>query len=558
MYNKSNTLKLSRKLAISALIAPTMLISGQAMAAENPKMVLMLTIDQLRGDQPAKYYDRFTEGGFKYLMDKGVNYTNAHYKHSTTFTAVGHATLATGGNALQHGLAGNDWEDSKTGERIYCVEDPKHALIGKEWKDNKGTSPLNLQSSTVGDELYLGKGQRSRVFSVSIKDRGAILPGGHLGKAFWYSSGSGKFVTSTYYYEKYPQWVSDYNSEKRGAAYQTQTWDLLNDKGTYTYAYQDDRKTEKGYKHLKNTFPHKLGNKKEKDFYKALRFTPMGDKLTLDFAKTLIQKEQLGRGEATDMLAVSLSATDYVGHAWGPNSLEAEDNLLRLDKNLAEFLSFIDKTVGLKNTLIYLSSDHGTDEIPEHRQELAGDHSAGRHYPTKFIERVNEELQIRFGTKEKLVNSFWNPSVYLNLPVLKKLDLDVEVVERALAEELLKIDGIAVAMTRTDLLKGDVTSNKTLAAVQKAFHPVRSGNVLILQDQFWYLYPKADQFSAMHGSPYTYDTHVPIMFAGPGIKPKTVNRLVAPSDIASTVTTYLGVNSPSGSVGQPLYEVLDK
>lgn len=557
MLNKAKGLKLTHKLLISALIAPTILISGQAMAAEKPKLVLMLTIDQLRGDQPAAYYDRFTEGGFKYLMDKGVHYTNAHFKHSTTFTAVGHATLATGGNALQHGLAGNDWENSKTGEQIYCVEDPKHALIGKKWEDNKGTSPLNLTASTIGDELYLGSGQRSRVFSVSIKDRGAILPGGHLGKAFWYSSGSGKFVTSTYYYENYPQWVSDFNSEKKGAAYQTQTWDLLQDKSQYKFAYQDDRKHEKGYKHLKNTFPHKLGNEKEKDFYKALRFTPMGDELTLDFAKTLVQKEQLGRGEAPDMLAVSLSATDYIGHAWGPNSLEAEDNMLRLDKSLAEFFSFIDKTVGLKNTLVFLSSDHGTDEIPEYRQELVGDHHAGRHYPDKFIERVNEGLQLRFGTAEKLVNSFWNPSVYLNLPVVKKLGLDIEEVERALAEELLKIDGIAVAMTRTDLLKGDVISNPTLAAVQRAFHPERSGNVLILQDQFWYLYPKADEFSAMHGSPYAYDTHVPIMFAGPGIKPQKVNRPVAPSDIAGTVTTYLGVNKPSGSIGEPLLEILD-
>jgi predicted AlkP superfamily pyrophosphatase or phosphodiesterase len=557
MIKKPGGLKFaSNKIVLSAILAQSIFVSGQVIAKEEPKLVLMLTIDQLRGDQPNKYYDRFGEGGFKYLMDKGTVYNNAHFKHSTTFTAVGHATLATGGSALQHGLAGNDWENAKTGERIYCVEDPNHNIIGKKYKDNKGTSPLNLTSSTIGDELHLSSGQRSRVFSVSIKDRGAILPGGHLGKAFWYGSGSGKFVSSTYYYDEYPKWVSEYNGLKKADAYQSQSWDLLNPADSYTFAYQDGREMEKGYKHLKNTFPHKLGNEKAKNFYKALRFTPMGDALTVDFAKTLMEQEQLGRGEATDMLAVSLSATDYIGHAYGPNSLEAEDNMLRLDRTLADLFSHVDKKVGLENTLIFLSSDHGTDEIPEYRKAVAGDYHAGRHYPKKFISKVNEALQLRYGTSEKMVSSFWNPSIYLNLPAIKKLGLNLEEVERALAEEILKVDGVAFALTRTDLLKGNVTSNATVARVQNAFHPVRSGNVLIVQDQFWYLYPNADQFSAMHGSPYSYDTHVPIMFAGPGIKAQAVNRKVAPMDIAGTVSTYLGTAKPSGSIGDPLFEIL--
>lgn len=555
---RTEKLKLfAKKVALSAMMAQTVFVGSEVMAAEDPKLVVMITIDQLRGDMPQKYYDRFGEGGFKYLMDKGTVYNNAHYRHSTTFTAVGHATLATGGNALQHGLAGNDWMDSDTGERIYCVEDPNHTIIGKEYKDNKGTSPLNLTSSTIGDELYLAKGKRPRVYSVSIKDRGAILPGGHLGKAFWYSSGSGKFVSSTYYYDNYPQWVNDWNAEKKADVYMDQSWTLMEDKSNYVFAFQDDRPSEKSYKHLGRTFPHKLGSEKPKDFYKALRFTPMGDVLTLDFAKTLMEKEQLGHGEATDMLAVSFSATDYIGHAFGPYSLEAEDNMLRLDRTLADFFAHIDQKVGLENTLIFLSSDHGVDEVAEYRRNLAGDHHGGRHYPKKFIEKVNQALQQRYDTKEQMVASFWNPSIYLNLATVKKLGLDVEKVERVLAEEILKVPGVAFALTRTDLLKGNVTSNPTIAKVQRAFHPDRSGNVLIVQDQFWYLYPNADQFAAMHGSPYSYDTHVPIMFAGPGINKQSIDRLVGPEDIAGTVANYLGTVKPSGSIGEPLYEVLN-
>ncbi len=522
---------------------------------KKPRLVLMLTIDMLRGDMPWKYKDRFGAGGFRYLMDNGVSYTNAHFRHSTTFTAVGHATLATGGNGTEHGLAGNDWYNQETRKRVYCVEDDRHTIIGKEHKDHAGTSPRNLTSSSIGDELVMTHAQKSRVFSVSIKDRGAILPGGHLGKAFWYSKSSGKFISSTYYYDTYPQWVDAWNAQKKADRWKEESWTLLQDKDSYIYAEQDDRETEKSYKSLGRTFPHKLGHEEAKTFYSMLRFTPMGDELTIDFAKTLIDREKLGAGKYPDMLAVSLSVTDYIGHAFGPNSLEAEDNLLRLDRTLADFFSYIDQKIGLDNTLIFLSADHGVDAVPEFRAHL-GITGAGRHYPDKFIAAANAALQKRFASDDEFVSAFWNPSLYLNLATIDKLGLNLEVVERALVNEILKVPGVALAMTRSDLLQGKVTGNPLIDKVQRAFHPKRSGNVLIVQDQFWYLYPNADQFSAMHGSPYSYDTHVPIMFAGPGIGNKKVNRLVGPEDIAATVATYLGTPAPSGSVGAALFEVI--
>jgi predicted AlkP superfamily pyrophosphatase or phosphodiesterase len=536
------------------MAAALLLGSVPASAAEPPKLILQITIDQLRGDMPLRFKDRFGEGGFRHLMDKGLHYTNAHYGHSTTFTAVGHATLYTGGYGAQHGLAGNDWHDGETGNRVYCVEDDQVTIIGKEHKAHTGTSPRNLTSSTVGDELVIATGGKSRAFAVSIKDRGAILPGGRLGKAFWYSNGSGQFVTSTYYYDDYPEWVKNWNATDHAGVYKDKEWTLLNDRSTYIYADMDDRPYEKSYKKLGRTFPHPLANEKASDFYGGLRYTPMGDEVTLNFTKELIKQEKVGQGAAIDFLSISFSATDYLGHAFGPNSLEAEDNLLHLDRTLADLFAFVDQTIGLDKTLIVLSSDHGIDAVPEYKKTLHFD--AGRHYPKKFVEQVNEALKQRFKTDKALVVAFWNPSLYLDLELVKTLGLDVETVERALVEEILKVPGIALAMTRTDLLSGMITDTPITRKVQLAFHPKRSGNVLIVQDQFWYLYPNADQFAAMHGSPYSYDTYVPIMFAGPGIDPQEVSRAVGPEDIASTIAAFIGINPPSGSVGEPLGEVL--
>jgi predicted AlkP superfamily pyrophosphatase or phosphodiesterase len=525
-----------------------------AAAAQEPKLILAITIDGLRGDIPFRYADRFGPGGFRYLMDNGTVYANAHYQHSTTFTAVGHATLFTGGNSPQHGLAGNDWHDESRGGQVYCVEDDRHPIIGREPKAHEGTSPRNLTASTYGDELILASGGAARVFSVSIKDRGAILPGGRLGKAFWYSSSSGAFVTSTYYYDDYPAWVAAWNTGKHADQYQDATWELLGDKAEYIFGAHDDREAERPYKHLGRTFPHRLATDTPADFYGALRYVPMGDELTLEFAKELVRQEKVGEGPATDMLAIGFSTNDYIAHAFGPNSLESEEGVLRLDATLADLFAFVDETVGLDRTLIVLSADHGFDEVPEHQKELGFD--AGRHYPEKFLEQVNGGMQQRYKSEDEFVVAFWNPSLYLNHETIADLAIEKAEAERALADEILKVPGIALAMTRTDLMSGTITDNPIMRKVQRAFHPKLSGDVLIVQDQFWYLYPNAEEFAAMHGSPYAYDTYVPIMLAGPGIPSQVVSRPVAPEDIAITIATYMGTKPPSGSVGEVLHEAL--
>ncbi len=544
---------------IVRLLIPLLALWPSVLAAnaarERPQLVLFIVVDQLRGDMPLRFQERFGNGGFRYLLDRGVVYKEAFYRHSTTFTAVGHATLITGSDPIHHGIAGNEWYDTAARQSVYCVEDADHHVLGREVIPHEGTSPRNLTAQTLGDQLVATSQDRSRVFAVSLKDRGAIILGGQRGKAFWFDKTSGCFVTSSYYYEDYPNWVAQWNAQQPADRFRTRNWDLLNDRSTYLFANRDDQPFERSYKLLGRTFPHSLDNPKTADYYSTLRFTPMADELTADFALELLSQERLGQGDATDMLCVGLSATDYIGHAFGPDSLEAEDNLLRVDRTLSRLLQAVDKAIGLDRTLVVLSSDHGVNAIPEYTESLG--RTAGRLNLTQLQAHLNEFLQARYKTNRKLITAFANPSYYLDASVLEELGLDVAEVERAVAAEILAQPGFAYAVTRTDLLAGKATDDPILAKVQRAFHPQRSGNVLVVQSASWYLYSDPDEYAATHGSPYPYDTHVPIMIAGPGISPCVTERAVGPQDVASTVAMLLMIAAPPGNDGEPLREALE-
>lgn len=545
---------IGRRCLVAILLVLGAAIPGVAAAAADarPALVLWITVDQLRADMPSRYL-RNSSGGYTSLKERGVYYSNAHFQHAPTFTAVGHATLFTGAHPTQHGIVGNDWYDTRTGKNADSVQDARYPLIGQK-ASGKGFSPANLTSSTVGDELVMASAGRSRVFSVSGKDRAAILPGGRLGKAFWYSKDTGGFVSSTYYYKDYPAWVSQWNDKKPAEAWRTATWTLVADPSGYLHKDEDDRACERGYKYLGRTFPHSLAAEKTSDYLAALTFTPFADELILSFVKELVAREKLGRSGSTDMLAVSFSATDQIGHAWGPESLEAEDNVRRVDALLADLFKYIDQSVGLDKVLIVLAADHGMDEIPECAIERGFD--AGRHYPEKFMRTVNDSLKTTFKVDCDLVKAFWNPSLYLDLDAVARFNLDLSAVERAVAEEIVKTPGFACAVTRTDLLAGRVPADPISRRIQFSFHPSRSGNVLIVPSQFWFLYPEPEAYAAVHGSPYSYDTHVPVLIAGPGIRPQAVSRAVAPEDIAPTVASSLEIKLPSGSTGNLLHEVL--
>ncbi len=532
-------------------------------APSAPRLVLQITVDQLRGDLPGRYRDRLGEGGFRYLMEKGTWYIDAHYQHANTETAVGHATLATGADPSRHGIVANDWIDQESGAFVYNTEDDRHHIIGREPKSHEGVSPHNLAASTFGDELVVHNGGRSRVFSVSVKDRGAILPGGHVGKAFWFSKSSGHFVTSTYYYDDYPTWAKQWNTAKPADAYKGKSWELLNDRATYVHGQMDDRPYEADLKPLGRIFPHPLGGD-TKYFYLFLTLTPIGDMLTLDFTKALVENEKLGQNDtgAPDYLQISFSSTDYVGHLFGPSSLETEDNILRLDRTLADLFQFVDEKVGLDKTLIVLSADHGAPEAPEYM--AAQGLSTGRFAFDWFKTAgpLTEALQKKFG-RDDLISGHSHPYLYLNLGAISSAGLDLGDVERFVADELMKIPGIAYAMTRGDLLAGRITESPVQNQIRRSFHPTRSGNIHMVPEQYWFLHSTEEaekmgigSIAAIHGSPWAYDTFVPIFFAGHSVPAQIIGRRVAPTDIAATLAAYLGVKPPSGSVGSVLTEVL--
>lgn len=544
----------STALLLSVLVLPAAV--GQT-APPKPKLILQITVDQMRGDFPMRYADRLGEGGLKYLMEQGTHYRNAHFQHADTETPVGHAALFTGTWPAHNGIVAGNWYDMDKGRVIYNCEDDRYPMIGTEPAQGKGRAPTNLLSSTIGDELVIATNNRSRVFSVSIKDRGAILPGGHTGKAFWYSKSDGSFVSSAYYYDQYPDWASQWNAKKSADRYKDTSWTLLNDKSTYLFGEDDDRPWEVDIFGLGTTFPHPLKGD-SKYFYASLMGTPFGDELTADFARTLIKAEKLGQGEPTDFLAVSFSVTDYIGHLFGPSSLEAEDNVLRLDRLLADLFRFVDQEVGLDKTLIILSADHGMCEAPEYMQSLGFE--VGRLTSETIVQgTIRKALKEKLGVPPEVIRLYEHPYVYLDEEVIGQTDYTVAEVEAAVAEEIIKIPGVIGAMTRTDLVKGTFAPTPVNQSILNNFHLKRSGHVHIISDQFWYFYYEMDtttHIAAIHCSPWTYDTFVPLFFAGNGIPAQRISRPVTPYDIAATIADYLGIKPPSGSIGTPLVEVL--
>ncbi len=535
-----------------------------------PKLILEIVVDQLRGDMPAIVLDRCGPGGFRYLAEKGLWYENAHHPHANTETIVGHVTLATGAYPSRHGMVGNVWFDSEKNRLVYNIEDPDYKATGgvgardmdsevdyTQVAESDGRSPRTILTTTFSDELQLFYGPKSKIFAASGKDRGAVSMAGHVGKAFWYSTKNGRFASSTYYYEEFPKWVSVWNAEKKADAYFGDYWRLSDEQSSYRYGQQDNRKYENpsdlGYGKV---FPHPFGDKDSKYYYTLLMSSPIVDELTVDFAKELIKAEELGQDDVPDYLAVSLSSTDYVGHLFGPASLESEENLLRLDRTLADLFRFVDKTVGLKKTLIVVSADHGTPEAPEYLS-AQGLMTGRLNLDTLDYVGLDAELERRFGLGHKVIKMTFHPYVYLDHELIAARNLDLDEVSSVVAQELIKIDGIAYAIPSSDLAAGRVPDASPIARqVLRNYNPKRSGDIYIIYEPHWTATYNKDVAVVNHGSPWRYDTYVPIIFAGADIKPRHITRAVETVDIAPTLSLYMGIKPPSGSVGQPLTEVL--
>lgn len=534
--------------AFIAALAFTGLRAVPAPAGE-PRLVLQLTIDQLRGDRLPTHRETFGRGGFRRLLERGVWFTAAHHDAANTLTASGHAVLATGASTQDHGIVANDWYDREAGRTTYCVADARHPVIGEPVRPGSGVSPAHLLAPTIGDELVAAQSGR-RAFAVAGKDRSAIIPGGRSGQAYWFSELTGGFTTSTYYRPALPAWLEAWNSTKAVNAYRTLTWHPL--RATATGENPHARPAGA----LGRTFPHPLLAKSEALFLAALPYTPFFDELTLRFTRELISAERIGQNGQLDYLSVSLSSTDYIGHAFGPESAEADDNLLRLDAGLADFFEFLDGAVGLDRVLIVLSADHGSADIPE--ALLARGIAAGRIQPAEVLASVNARLRRTLGVEADLVRAFVPPNFYLDHTRISAAKLSTEAVQAALASVAGQLPGIAHAFTHFRLRAGDVPAGPLGDRVRRSFHPDRSGDVVIIQERFWYLYPEAERYAAMHGSPYEYDTHVPVIFCGPGISPRVVHDPVTPAQIVPTLAALLGCRAPTGARAPSLLPLLQR
>ncbi len=529
------------------------------------KLVLQITVDGLRGDLLNRYSANFGEGGFRYLLKNGAVFSSAHYQHANTETIVGHTTLATGAFPSEHGVIGNVWFDSEAGELSYNIEDPKHPILPTRKKETKGAqldpsqkaartqgrSPAAILAATFADVLSEFHAGRAKIFGVSGKDRGAVSMAGKVGKAFWYSTNSGDFITSDYYYKAYPAWAARWNAERKAESYAGKSWKLLNKPSTYLLAKQDDRPYETDLKGYGRVFPHPYGKLGDKLLFTRLLVSPVGDQLALDFSKQIVINEKLGKDNVPDYLAISFSSVDAVNHFFGPSSLENEDVIMHLDRTLADLFSFIDQQVGLKNTLVVLSADHGMADMPEYMTSLG--YKAGRLY-SKEVVRIAKEAGVKNFKTPGLVRLFYRPYLYLDHAKITAAGLDTARVEKVIAKALTDTEGIALAVPRSGL--GPLQKPPILKQVKRNYHESRSGDIYLIQDPYWFLYDKGP-IAVMHGSPWSYDTHVPIIFSGPGIKAQSIGRLVHPVDVAPTLSAYLGMSPPSSAAGSPLREVLE-
>ncbi len=554
---------------MSLALAVPLPLSAQAPDAP-PRLVLQITVDQLRGDLPFRYYDRFGDGGFRYLIEHGTIYRDAHHAHANTETIVGHATLATGAHPSAHGMIGNLWFDRERGHTTYNIEDSRYRLVS-EGADvdveteidptqraarSEGRSPAAIMVTTFSDELAISTAGRAKIFGVSIKDRGAVSMAGHAGKALWFSKAIGEFVSSTYYHDTYPEWVNEWNARRLPFAYGDTQWNLRHDRSTYLFGDADDRPWETELGGFGRTFPHDFGPPDGPYFTTLLTTSSAGDALTLDFAKALLVEEELGQDEVPDYLGISFSSTDYVGHLFGPSSLESEENLLHLDGLLADLFAYVDERVGLERTLIVLSADHGGPEAPGYLAELGI--PAGYVQPDDWDwEPAIAALKERFGVGEELIAAYEHPYVYLNQTVLADRRLDAAEVERAVAEELVKFPGVALAVSSSALREGSVPEMPLTRAIMNNFSPTRSGDVFVVFEPQWFVNDLDGLIVASkHGSPWRYDTFVPVMFAGANVPARTVYRRVHTIDVAPTLARHVGTGVPSGAAGAPLVEVL--
>jgi predicted AlkP superfamily pyrophosphatase or phosphodiesterase len=529
--------------------------SATAAAPAQPKLVLVMVVDGLPNEQLQRYRDQFGQGGFRRLLDQGASFSNAHQAHGITVTAIGHSAVLTGAYPYVHGIIGNNWIDPVTRKSVYCTEDTNYTYIGEETKSSDGTSPNRLKVDTLGDQLRYATGSRSKVVAVSGKDRGAILLAGKTGTAYMYMDKTGDFASSTFYMKQHPDWVKQYQAGKPQDRYYGKSWTALLPEAAYAGDASEDLNAPKPGTH--NRLPYTYYSESgeiDAGYYNSLKTGPFLDQLTIDFARAAVEGENLGRNPAgvPDLLGVSLSAHDYVNHAFGPESKLSHDHLQRLDRMLADFFNYLDKRIGMDNVVVVLTADHGFPNTPEFSQTQHID--AQRIDGDKMMTALGKHLSDKFGGA-KLLSAWSLPNIHLDYEQIDKSGLKREEVENAAARFLLKQNGIVEAYTRTQLESGAANTTRIATLMRRAWNREASGDLMVVTKPYWYFGTGISGTS--HGSPYAYDTNVPLLIMGKRwIKPGYYGQYAEVVDIAPTLANLLHVRPPSGAEGRVLTETL--
>ncbi len=525
--------------------------SNKAKTTNNtPKLVVGIVVDQMRYDYIYRFWNKYGNGGFKQLVNEGFFCRNTHYNYMPTYTAPGHASVYTGTTPAVHGIIGNNWFVKEANKNTYCTDDTTVNTVGST-SDAGKMSPANMWSSTITDELRLTSNFQSRTIGISLKDRGSILPAGHLANAaYWFDSKNGAFITSTHYMQVLPDWVTQFNAQDKAKEYLSKPWTTLLPIAQYTESLPDDNAYEGLFKgEQKPVFPHNLPEIYKQEGNEALRSTPFGNSIVTDFALAAMEAEKLGKGTATDFLAISYSSTDYIGHKFGPRAIELEDTYLRLDRDLARLLAYLDKTLGKENVLVFLTADHAGAEVPAYLQSL---HMPAGYFNSKSnITALKAHLYQTYG--DSLVSTFINQQVYLKTEAMASRKLNMAEVQQTIARYALSFDGVASTVTAQSLQQNEYTQG-VKQLIQRGYHARRSGDVVINLYPQWLDYSKT---GTTHGSPYTYDTHVPLLWYGWKIKSGSTAEYIAITDIAPTLAIFLNTSFPNGNTGKPISALVE-
>jgi len=540
---------------LSVVFSLFTIYTGSAQSAGStlirPKLVVGIVVDQMRWDYLYRFYNRYGEGGFKRLLKQGFSCENAYINYLPSFTAVGHTCIYSGSVPSISGISGNDWTEQLTGARVYCTSDSTVQAVGSHAAAAGKMSPHNLMVTTITDELRMATNFQSRVVGVSLKDRASILPAGHTANAaYWMDDSSGNFITSTYYMQDLPKAVKDFNNAKNIARLINAGWNTLYPINTYVESDPDDRPYEgKLPGESAPVFPHdiKLAYSKSRE---SFRSTPFGNTLTLDFAKTILETYQLGRGPATDFLTINCASTDYVGHLFGPNSIEIEDTYLRLDRDLASFFSELDSKIGEGNWLVFLTADHGAAQ--------AVNYSKDKRIPADFfvsseiLGNLNLLIQQKYGIRNSILSGE-NYQINYDLRKIDSAKADFDGIKKLSVDYLRTLPGVMYAVDLEKIREAFVPE-PIRSMIINGYNYKRSGQVEVIFQPAWL--ESYNQTGTSHGTWSPYDTHIPLIFMGWDIRPGASARHIQMTDIAPTLATLFHIQPPNGSIGVPIEEVL--